>query len=681
MTLININNVKLREGVDWSYKSDDTSKWRFAWLHSNFPDSVWHIDNGSGKSGFDLPYISFNDYIPTTGDTLDEDKYLLVTNTIRKVIALKRTGHLSTETKNASLLTRFSSMNSNAIALKTLALFLIKEYGESAVSEEGFNLLTTTDIRKFHLEIATGRADKATGLTEVILEKISTMDRGSAIQLFDINVESKNNELPVGEFLQRIGMQNISISDFTMNLISDRLVERFPDLSLTITGKNDGKKAEFPNSCPKLFTGKENNISSSTFDALTKAPLLLKRYSNYLPELENYCNPIVKVSKLFKKTHIRSKGRTPNIPTETALHYLNEAIRIVVVYGESIVATKINCELQLNKIHKNNPSYLRSRIFEERYPVNVTIPKNKFTQDFKVTRYNELQKGSTPKKLRENVTVLFGYRILLAATYILTHTFCIKRTTEILELKESNLELGLWGGYELFFGIRKAAPTENSILVTGRPIPHVLFEGISYLAEANEHYYCEDEDPFLFPAKYTSAGEGQPPKNSKMSSLAMINILKDFGDFIQVPTEMQNGVESRFYLSRTHVLRRFAARAFYALTDISDFPAISWLMGHRSTEETWRYLLEDVSNEELSEEEAQAVLDAIYKRGVDTSQVEDVIKTDLNIKFNNQSDELAKEFIKERLLSGSKIYNYTDESGKVIVWMEVDSEEEIIVKP
>ncbi|WP_194591988.1 hypothetical protein, partial [Vibrio anguillarum] len=149
----------------------------------------------------------------------------------------------------------------------------------------------------------------------------------------------------------------------------------------------------------------------------------------------------------------------------------------------------------------------------------------------------------------------------------------------------------------------------------------------------------------------------------------------------QVPTEMQNGVESRFYLSRTHVLRRFAARAFYALTDISDFPALSWLMGHRSTEETWRYLLEDVSNEELSAEEAQAVLDAIYKRGVDTSQVEDVIKTDLNIKFNNQSDELAKEFIKERLLSGSKIYNYTDESGKVIVWMEVDNEEEIIVKP
>lgn len=676
VALINITNVKLREGNDWSYKSDDTSEWHFTWLHSNFSASVWHVDDGSGKSGLDLPYISFDDYIPATGETLEEEKYLIVTNTIKKVIALNRTGHLSTESPDGSLLTRFASMTENATALKTLAVFLIKEYGKNAVCEEGFNLLTTADIKKFHLEIATGRADKATGLTEAILDKISTLDSESVIQLLGINSESKDIELPIGVFLEKIGIPKIRVSNFTRHLISDRLVELFPDLSLAITGKKNNKKTEFPNSCPMSFTGKEKGIATNSFEALTKAPTLLKRYSHYLPELENYCNPIVEVSKSFANTHIRPKERTPNISTQTALYYLNEAIRIVAVYGEDIVATKKNCELQLNKIHKDKPKYSRDYIFEDRSSVSVTIPENKFTKDFKVTRYNELQKGTTPKELRENVTVLFGYRMLLAATYILTHTFCIKRVTEILELKESNLEHGLWGGYELFFGIRKAAPTENSLLVTGRPIPHVLFEGISYLAEANDHYYGKDEDPFLFPAKYTSATLGQPPQNSKMSRVAITNILKDFGDFIQVPTEMKNGVESRFYLSRTHVLRRFAARAFYALSDISDFPALSWLMGHRSTEETWHYLLEEVSNEELSEEEAQGVLDAIYKRGVDTSQVEDIIKTALNIKFNNLSDELAKEFIKEQLISGSKVYNYTDESGKVIIWMEVGNEEE-----
>ncbi|MCG9727879.1 hypothetical protein [Vibrio brasiliensis] len=675
MSLININNNNLREGIDWSYKSDNTEEWKFPWLYSDFNELVWRINDGTKKSHINLPYISFNDHIPATGETLGDKRYLIVTNTIKKIIALSRTGHLATEDPNGSLLTRFASMTENAVALKTLAIFLIKEYGADAVSEEGFNLLTTSDIKKFHIEIATGRADKATGLTDVIFDKISTIESESVIHLFGINSNSQSIGLPINEFLEKIGIKKTRISNFTRHLISDKLVELFPDLSLAITGKKH-KSTEFPNSCPMSFTGKEQGISINSFDALTKGPVLLKRYSTYLPELDSYCNPIVDVTELFTNSYLRPKERTPNLPTQTALYYLNEAIRIIAVYGEDIVETKKICELQLKKIHEENPKFRRDYIFEKRSPVEVKIPRNNFTKDFKVTRYNELPTNATPKELRENITVLFGYKMLVAATYILIHTFCIKRVTEILDLKESNLEHGLWGGYELFFGIRKAAPTEGSLLITGRPIPHVVFEGVSLLSEANDHYYDENEDPFLFPVKYSSASKGELPKNRKMSRPAIVNILKEFGDFIQVPTEIINGVESRFYLTRTHVLRRFGARAFYALSDLSDFPALSWLMGHRSTEETWHYLLEEIGNEDLSEEEAQGVLDAIYKSNIDTSQVEKVIESKLNIKFNNQSEDLAREFIKEQLITGSKVYNYTDESGKVILWMESGNDEE-----
>lgn len=676
MALININNSALREGADWSYTSDDTGSWCFPWLHSNFNDHVWLINDGSDAENF--PYISFDDYIPATGGSLGDEKYLIVTNVIKKVIALSRTGHLATEDSGKTLQTRFASMTESATALKTLAVFLIKEYGEDAVCREGFCLLTTADIKKFHLDIAMGRADKATGLTDLILDKISEMDSESIISFFDGTLDTKEddeNKLPIGCFLKKLGIPKARISSFTRHLISEKLIEWFPELSLVITGKANHKATEFPNSCPMSFTGKETVIGQNTFDSLTKAPSLLKRYSNYLPELNNYRNPTVKVTTSFANTYIKPKERTPNIPTHTALYYLNEAIRMVTVYGEDIVETKKSCEFQLNKIHAENPNYRRDYIFESRCPHKVTIPDNKFTRDFKVTRYNDLHIRSIPKELRENVSVLFGYRMLLAATYILAHTFCIKRVSEILELRESSLEHGLWGGYELFFGIRKAAPTDNSILVTGRPIPHVLFEGISCLAEANHHYYAEHEDPFIFPSKYTSTGKGEYPKNQKMSRVVIVNYLQSFADFIQVPTETVNGVESRFYLTRTHVLRRFAARAFYALSDLNDFPALSWLMGHRSTEETWHYLLEEVGNEHLSEEEAQCVLDAIYKSDVDTSQVERTIKSNLNIKFNNQSDDVTREFIREQILSGSKIYNYTDDSGKVIMWMETNDEE------
>ncbi|MDD1782965.1 hypothetical protein LRP49_17470 [Enterovibrio sp. ZSDZ35] len=633
---------------------------------------MWFINDGSDAEN--LPYISFDDYIPATGGTLRDEKYLIVTNAIKKVLALSRTGHLATEDGGKTLLTRFASMVENATALKTLAIFLIKEYGEDAVCKEGFSLLTTSDIKKFHLEIATGRADKATGFTELILNKISLMDSETITHLFGVNSDDEA-ELSIGRFLEKLGVSKVRVSSFTRHLISEKLNELFPDLPLAITVRSNRKVTEFPNSCPMSFTGKEATVGDNTFDCLIKAPNLLKRYSHYLPELVNYCNPTVTVTESFANTYIRPKERTPNIPTQTALYYLDEAIRIVTVYGEDIVETKKNCEFQLNRIHKENPKFRRDYIFEGRCPHKVVIPDNGFTRDFKVTRYNDLPTGSSPKELRENVTVLFGYKMLLAATYILAHTFCIKRVSEILELKESSLEHGLWGGYELFFGIRKSAPTDNSTLVTGRPIPHVLFEGITCLAEANSHYYAEHEDPFLFPSNHTSTGKGGFPKNQKMNRAKITGYLQAFADFIQVPTEIVNGVESRFYLTRTHVLRRFAARAFYALSDISDFPALSWLMGHRSTEETWHYLLEEVGNEHLSEEEAQCVLDAIYKSNVDTSQVEDTIKSNLNIMFNNQSDDVAREFIREQILSGAKIYNYTDASGKVILWMDISDEE------
>lgn len=673
MELVNIRNAELREGHNWSYRSEDLSKWVFPWLLSNFQDPVWLIDSGEDK-----PFqISFNSFIPTTGGYLANPKYNKVVNTIKKVLALSRTGHLSTDDSTIPLLTRAASMEKNANSLKALALFLFKTYGEDEVAKNGFNLLTKADIKQFHIDIATGRADKASGLLDCIYDKLGTLSAKEVRSLLGIYDDNEHKEIVMKEFLTKLSIVKNRVSQFTSNQIISKLIELFPELSLAITGKKrNDKPTEYPNSCPSTISA-DTGIGKTTFDSLTQAPNLLQRLSIYLPELSDYSNPKVEVTEEFANTYIKPKERTPNIPTDTALYYLNEAIQLITVYGEGIVEAKRECEIQLTRIHKENTKYRRDYILNaERCPFKVKIPENKFTKDYNVTRYNELPTLATPKDRRTSVTVLQGYKMLVAATYILINTFCIKRVTEILELKESNLEHGLWGGYEIFFGIRKAAPTEDSVLVTGRPIPHVVFEGFSFLSEANEHYYDESEDPCIFPAKYTSKGNGESPKNKNMSRAVMVNLLKEFADFIELPTEICNGVESRFYLSRTHVLRRFGARAYFSLSDLSDFPALTWLMGHRSTEETWHYLLEDIDNEHLSEEEAISVLDAIYKPNIDTSQVESVISSNLGIMFNNLSQDVALQYVKEQISQGAKVYNYVDDSGKTIVWMETADEQE-----
>lgn len=670
MTLINIYNKKLRIGPDWSYQSDDLNEWVFPWLINQFTEIVWLINDGK-ENPFTL---SFNEFIPATGGELADPKFIKIVNTMKKVLALSRTGHLSTEDPTTPLSTRALSMGHNLAALKALALFLIKEYGEEACVMHGFNLLSKSDIKQFHIEIATGRADKASGLLDLVYSKLGKLDLEDVIKLLGIKDTNTHQKISIMHFLVKLSIKKIRISSHTLDQITNKLIELFPELSIALTGKRGKEKStEYPNACPSIIS-RDKGIGDTTFHSLINGPNLLSRFSIYLPELVDYSSPKVEITDTFSNTYIKPKERTPNIPTETVIFYLNEAIRLVTIYGEDIIKTKKECEIQLTNIHKEHPAFRRDYIFEDRCPKNVVVPKNKFTKDYNVIRYNELPTSSTPKERRTNVTVLQGYKMLMAAAYILIHTFCIKRITEVLELKESCLENGLWGGYELFFGIRKAAPTEDSILLTGRPIPHVVFEAFSFLAEANDHYYDELEDPCIFPAKFTSTGKGVPPKNKSMSRHVIISFLKEFGDFIEVPIEICNGVKSRYYLSRTHILRRFGARAYYSLSNLSDFPALTWLMGHRSTDETWHYLLQEIDNEHLSEEEAISVLDALYKPNVDTSQMESLINLNAGVTFNNLSKDVALEYIKEILAEGTKIYNYTDESGKTIVWMETNNE-------
>jgi len=377
------------------------------------------------------------------------------------------------------------------------------------------------------------------------------------------------------------------------------------------------------------------------------------------------------VSEVFTNKYIKIKERTPNIPTDLTLNYLNESIKLVTVYGKHIMETKQHCDMEMMRLHEKYPKLRRCAILEPPRVNQLTIPKNKFTKDYNVTRYNELPSNASSDEKRENVTVLFAYKMLRAATYILIHTFCIKGISEVLGLKESSLEHGLWGGYDIFFGIRKAAPTDNSLLLTGRPIPNIVSEGYSYLIDANEHFFEEDEDIFLFLKNATIKGDGTVPNNEKMSSPAMINNLMDFADFIKLPTMIVNGVESRYYLSRTHVLRRFGAKAYYSLSDLSDFPALSWMMGDRNTQETWEYLLEEVTNDELSEEEASAIVDALYKPDINTSNIEDDINTAFGYKFNNLSPDMVKNYIQEQIRNGAKIYAYTNqETNERILYME-----------
>ncbi|MEZ8535020.1 hypothetical protein AB9R81_18120 [Vibrio cyclitrophicus] len=666
MEFNNISTTVLRKRVGYSYHSENLHDWSAPWLLNDFTEPVWKIDTGQEKP----QSLYFDTFIPATNEQLINSKYRKILNTIKKIIFLSRIGILETESTSTDKISRIDSIRGCLSSFKALTLFLFKIYPEEMVIESGFSLLTTADIKQFNIDIAIGRADQASGLINCIEKKLSCINIEQIKKLLDLDDITNGRKFSIQNLLKKLSIDKYVVSEATSKRIIELLIELFPEISTLISTRKKSERTEYPNSCPPKISN-DSKTGQTTFNTLTIALTLLENYSMYLPELNNYSNQPMEVTEDFIERYLKPKKRTPNIPTDIALHYLNAAIKLISVYGEGIIEAKKVCEMQLMKIHKNNPKFKRDYILSDRCSSKINLPLNNFTRDYNVTRYNELNTSVELHELRTDVTVLYGYKMLMAATYILIHTFCIKRVSENVELKDSSLEHGLWGGYELFFGIRKTLPTENSFLVTGRPIPNIVFEGFNLLIEANEHFYNEQEDIYIFPKKYTTNRKGNLPNNQPMTAKSMINMLKAFGDFIDVPTTLTNGIRSRFYLSRTHVMRRFGARAFYALTDISDFPALTWLMGHNSTEETWHYLLEEVGSEELTEEEAISVLDAIYKPNIDTSRIETAISEDVGMMFNNVSKDVALDYIQSQISNGAKVYNYKDETGKTIIYMEI----------
>lgn len=192
MELINIQDTSLREGKNWSYRSDDTNEWIFPWLTNHFTSLKWHIDIGNGK----FSTLNFNVYIPTTGEYLANPKYYKLVNTIKKVLALSRTGHLSNSDNTTSLATRANSTLDQWNSLKILSLFLIKIYGGNSVARHGFNLLTEADLQQFHMEIAIGRSDKASGLIDIVFNKLTTLSVDEAQTILKIeNIKRKKRKI------------------------------------------------------------------------------------------------------------------------------------------------------------------------------------------------------------------------------------------------------------------------------------------------------------------------------------------------------------------------------------------------------------------------------------------------------------------------------------------------------
>lgn len=652
--------MNILTGSGWFISKEDCSNWKFPWLINEFPDIKWTIKTE------DKPItIDFDDYIPSTGEHLSHPKFSQQINVIKKVISLKRTGFIATDNPDSTLMTRANSMYYLTRSLKLIAKFLIKEYGSDLFAKNGFNLLQQIDVDKFINEIALGRANLASGLTDRIDKILESL--GDSIPE-NIIIPKNDGFIINSHLLSQLSSIPVKELSYLSVVTKNKFLDKFNEThGITLKDKNN---YEYPNLCPPHINTDEDTIGDTTLQTLIQGINALNDYQGFLPELCDYSLPEINISKKTREHLISTKTRTPNIPTTTALCYLNEAIKLIHVYGKDISETKCDCDKQLQHLHKKG-SARRDHLVNK-----IVIPKNKFTEDYNVTRYNELPTGSTTKEKRENVTVEYAFKMLQAATYILTGTFCVKRIDEVITLYEESCALGLWGGFEILFGIEKSSPTEK-LLITGRPVPNLVADAFEFISNCNKHTIAPSESfPYIFQAKPRTDSNGKKSENKSMTQESMRNMLCEFADFVEIPTERINGTEYRWYLRRTHVLRRFGAKAYFSTNNLSDLPALTWLMGHRSSKETWQYILEEVDGLDITDEQAQSITEAIFNSDIDTSEIEEILTRNTQIKIDISSSNAIKKFLSQSLDSGMEIYSITNQkTGKIIFYWQDNHEQ------
>ena len=582
--------------ADYFINIEDPSCWNASWLGGDFTSNIWKLKNLTTPINFSVPFVN--------GDNLTKPKYLSLLNTIKKIVFLKRSGHLSDITGTQA--TRSQSQYRLAKDLMAMAQYLVNNdlYEEG----EGFALMAKPVFDDFIKLFVQAGHDGVSGHLDIVKNELEKLKAAKELD----KVLDKNGVFASKAFLSVTGVDP-NVVDYLSAMSKDSLNKycRFKEHEKGIAGI----KTEFNNATPlkeerqesKQNIGNGNvtsKVSNSRISAWVSAVNALSDFKIPLKDSELASFEPFKVAlKDYRNWYYESR-RTPNIPTNIALAYIDSAVEFVHKHGENLVNTVANCKEQIRRKVVSSPKARKDHVMK-----SIQVPSNSTTRHFNVQRYNALKSGSTAQDKRDYVTVEMLLEVFQASVFILLATFACKRFNDVVPVKQGANTIGYTGLTFIKFGLSKADPIEI-LRAVGRPVPKVVADAFDNLIEINNILLEQGDTPSssLFQAEMIIPVSLSATTEKEISREILIRRLVHFADFVQIPTVDRNGVESRWYLNRIHMLRRFFTCAYYNTQDKKDIPALTWLMGHANTLQTMHYVTKNLSNAEMNAVEAANVI-------------------------------------------------------------------------
>jgi hypothetical protein len=583
---------------------------KFPWLLSRWHDPIWVL-TGRNSSKELTVNIHWAILLPN-GDYLTSPKHKELLETLKRLVALQRFG------RNASTSSSHTQLNTALYLTSIVRWMSLRGLGSSPFVKLSFSSLTKDDFEDFCQKLPHG----FTG------------------------VEMKCDR--VAEFLRVHTSEQIRPNSILSSVIDRRLIASATNISPNSMAnarvEATVRKFEYGHTYP-IFQASQNYLRREfighkqlTFDKKSKmlaSETVVNDFLNTWKLLHDHSSAIDGlltfdpyesscVANVIKAIPHTPKGRTPSIPMDIGLFYLDASIKWVIIYGDKLTDLWLECESKwqlIQPISSGRRDHYAPRIFES---LNTSFEIN----GIKITRYNRNQSSFTNKEIRSNLSLEEAIDCLYAACFIIIATFSARRKEEILNLTIDCIESD-YDGYVLDFLAQKIS-SSNKLEQLKRPVPDLVLNAVLLLKKIQSKNRDEldvSEAGRLLFARHT--GE----RLVKPSNQHLVLRLDLFADVIQVPTFSKPTEEHlrRWYV-RPHEIRRFFALTFFWSTPDSKLDSLGWFMGHVSNEQTERYITESMGGDAIPESILNLLVTALDEKipGKKNSAFEEIILDEFN---------------------------------------------------
>ncbi|ENY8010976.1 hypothetical protein ACF1UB_001972, partial [Vibrio fluvialis] len=334
-----IANSKLAlSGSDYTIDTDDLTKWSANWLDAAFAAHIWKFKNFKTPLNFNVRFVN--------GEYLTNPKYSSLLNTIKKVVFLKRSGHYADMSGSQS--SRSQTQHRLGRDLISMAQFLVNNdyYREG----EGFASMTKPVFDEFIQLFVKAGLDAVSGNFDIVKNKLAKLETAGKIN----KILDKKGFFSKEAFISVTGIESECI-DYLSAISKDNLKPYclFKEHEKSISGIN----AEYNNATPlkesrqESKSERDDGISSIVSDSrLSSFIASINSLSNLQIPLKDselaYFSPFKASIKDYEGLYYETR-RTPNIPTDIALAYIDSAVEFAHQHGANLVETLADCKRQI----------------------------------------------------------------------------------------------------------------------------------------------------------------------------------------------------------------------------------------------------------------------------------------------------------------------------------------------